>query len=103
MLMIQLAVSRCFHEQCIRLYTPSYTLNSDRLICSRRKMVLILGCMLSVIQVFGLRTLGESNMIANSHRELDSESVDHLVSTFSSDPSLIAFAQLCCDKSWNNR
>ncbi|EFH47427.1 hypothetical protein ARALYDRAFT_487351 [Arabidopsis lyrata subsp. lyrata] len=53
--------------------------------------------------VFGLRTLGESNMIANSHRELDSESVDHLVSTFSSDPSLIAFAQLCCDKSWNNR
>ncbi|BAB11545.1 meiotic check point regulator-like protein [Arabidopsis thaliana] len=52
--------------------------------------------------VFGLRTLGESNLIANSHRELDSDSVDHLVSTFSSDPSLIAFAQLCCDKSWNN-
>ncbi|KAL9278535.1 Anaphase-promoting complex subunit 1 [Arabidopsis thaliana] len=54
-------------------------------------------------KVFGLRTLGESNLIANSHRELDSDSVDHLVSTFSSDPSLIAFAQLCCDKSWNNR
>ncbi|XP_010423455.1 PREDICTED: anaphase-promoting complex subunit 1 isoform X1 [Camelina sativa] len=54
-------------------------------------------------KVFGLRTLGESNMLANSHRELDSDSVDHLVSTFSSDPSLIAFAQLCCDKSWNNK
>ncbi|CAN6838494.1 unnamed protein product [Brassica oleracea] len=53
--------------------------------------------------VFGLRTLDESNMLANSHRELDSDSVDHLVSTFSSDPSLIAFAQLCCDKSWNDR
>nr|VDC78379.1 unnamed protein product [Brassica rapa] len=53
--------------------------------------------------VFGLRTLDESNTLANSHRELDSDSVDHLVSTFSSDPSLIAFAQLCCDKSWNDR
>ncbi|ESQ40468.1 hypothetical protein EUTSA_v10012420mg [Eutrema salsugineum] len=53
--------------------------------------------------VFGLRTLDEDNMLANSHRELDSDSVDHLVSTFSSDPSLIAFAQLCCDKSWNDR
>ncbi|KAG6735069.1 hypothetical protein I3842_01G302100 [Carya illinoinensis] len=29
--------------------------------------------------------------------------VDQLVSTFSSDPSLIAFAQLCCDRSWNDR
>jgi len=103
MLMIQLGVSHCFREQCIRLYTPSYTLDSDRLIFSHRKLVLIHVCMLSVIQVFGLRTLGESNLIANSHRELDSDSVDHLVSTFSSDPSLIAFAQLCCDKSWNNR
>ncbi|XP_024011523.1 anaphase-promoting complex subunit 1 [Eutrema salsugineum] len=54
-------------------------------------------------KVFGLRTLDEDNMLANSHRELDSDSVDHLVSTFSSDPSLIAFAQLCCDKSWNDR
>ncbi|KAJ4911668.1 Anaphase-promoting complex subunit 1 [Raphanus sativus] len=54
-------------------------------------------------KVFGLRTLDESNSLANSHRELDSDSVDHLVSTFSSDPSLIAFAQLCCDKSWNDR
>ncbi|ERN05300.1 anaphase-promoting complex subunit 1 isoform X1 [Amborella trichopoda] len=29
--------------------------------------------------------------------------VDQLVSTFSADPSLIAFAQLCCGYSWNNR
>ncbi|XP_042491370.1 anaphase-promoting complex subunit 1 isoform X2 [Macadamia integrifolia] len=29
--------------------------------------------------------------------------VDQLVSTFSTDPSLIAFAQLCCDPSWNSR
>ncbi|KAG2334579.1 hypothetical protein Bca52824_005759 [Brassica carinata] len=54
-------------------------------------------------KVFGLRTLDESNTLLSSHRELDSDSVDHLVSTFSSDPSLIAFAQLCCDKSWNDR
>ncbi|CAK9172113.1 unnamed protein product [Ilex paraguariensis] len=29
--------------------------------------------------------------------------VEQLVSTFSSDPSLNAFAQLCCDPSWNSR
>lgn len=29
--------------------------------------------------------------------------VDQLVSTFSSDPSLIAFAQLCSNHSWNSR
>ncbi|KAK2985961.1 hypothetical protein RJ640_028279 [Escallonia rubra] len=29
--------------------------------------------------------------------------VDQLVSTFSSDPSLIAFAQLCSDPSWNSK
>lgn len=33
----------------------------------------------------------------------NSVTVDQLVSTFSSDPSLIAFAQLCCDHSWNSR
>ncbi|KAG9443865.1 hypothetical protein H6P81_015205 [Aristolochia fimbriata] len=32
-----------------------------------------------------------------------SDKVDQLISTFSSDPSLIAFAQLCSDSSWNNR
>ncbi|KAJ4980944.1 hypothetical protein NE237_031781 [Protea cynaroides] len=35
--------------------------------------------------------------------ELGSFKVDQLVSTFSTDPSLIAFAQLCCDPSWNSR
>ncbi|XP_020086066.1 anaphase-promoting complex subunit 1 isoform X1 [Ananas comosus] len=29
--------------------------------------------------------------------------VEQLVNTFSADPSLIAFAQLCCDSSWNSR
>ncbi|ESQ40523.1 hypothetical protein EUTSA_v10015101mg [Eutrema salsugineum] len=29
-------------------------------------------------KVFGLRTLDEDNMLANSHRELDSDSVGHL-------------------------
>ncbi|XP_077233026.1 E3 ubiquitin ligase isoform X2 [Tasmannia lanceolata] len=33
----------------------------------------------------------------------DSFKVDQLISTFSADPSLIAFAQLCCDSSWCNR
>lgn len=32
-----------------------------------------------------------------------SATVDQLVSTFSSDPSLIAFAQLFCDPSWNSK
>ncbi|GAB2272646.1 hypothetical protein Dimus_007470 [Dionaea muscipula] len=38
-----------------------------------------------------------------SHGESASVRVHQLVSTFSSDPSLIAFAQLCSDPSWNNR
>lgn len=29
--------------------------------------------------------------------------VDQLVGTFSADPSLIAFAQFCCDSTWNTR
>ncbi|KAJ8438725.1 hypothetical protein Cgig2_013771 [Carnegiea gigantea] len=39
----------------------------------------------------------------NSLAEPGSDRVDQLVSTFSSDPSLIAFAQLCCDSSSNSR
>lgn len=50
---------------------------------------------LSLIQVFSLTSDPNSG--------LGSVAVDQLVSTFSSDPSLIAFAQLCCDPSWNNR
>ncbi|KAK4776978.1 hypothetical protein SAY86_005666 [Trapa natans] len=37
------------------------------------------------------------------HTQDGNLSIDQLVSTFSSDPSLIAFAQLCCDPSWNSR
>ncbi|KAF8397264.1 hypothetical protein HHK36_016174 [Tetracentron sinense] len=37
------------------------------------------------------------------NNEPGSFKVDQLVSTFSCDPSLIAFAQLCCDPSWNCR
>ena len=29
--------------------------------------------------------------------------VDQLVGAFSADPSLIAFAQFCCDSNWNSR
>ncbi|XP_073113376.1 anaphase-promoting complex subunit 1 isoform X2 [Elaeis guineensis] len=38
-----------------------------------------------------------------SNCEPGSFKVDQLVGTFSADPSLIAFAQLCCDSYWNNR
>ncbi|XP_038980234.1 anaphase-promoting complex subunit 1 isoform X2 [Phoenix dactylifera] len=39
----------------------------------------------------------------DSNCEPGSFKVDQLVGTFSADPSLIAFAQLCCDSYWNNR
>lgn len=54
---------------------------------------------LSLIQVFSLT----SDPSTNDKSGLGSVAVDQLVSTFSSDPSLIAFAQLCCDPSWNSR
>lgn len=44
-----------------------------------------------------------SDPSTNNNSGLGSVAVDQLVSTFSSDPSLIAFAQLCCDASWNSR
>ncbi|KAH9702573.1 Anaphase-promoting complex subunit 1 [Citrus sinensis] len=44
-----------------------------------------------------------SDPSTNDKSGLGSVAVDQLVSTFSSDPSLIAFAQLCCDPSWNSR
>ncbi|RAL51299.1 hypothetical protein DM860_010801 [Cuscuta australis] len=50
-------------------------------------------------KVFGLthlRAFGCSKSIADI-------TLDQLVSTFSSDPSLTAFAQLCCNPSWNSR
>ncbi|KAI4306844.1 hypothetical protein L6164_030088 [Bauhinia variegata] len=54
-------------------------------------------------KVFGLTSLKVSDPSTDSHSGPGSATIDQLVSTFSSDPSLIAFAQLCCDPSWNNR
>ncbi|XP_027940557.1 anaphase-promoting complex subunit 1 isoform X2 [Vigna unguiculata] len=54
-------------------------------------------------KVFGLTSLKASDTIRDIHNGSDSITVDQLVGTFSSDPSLIAFAQLCCDPSWYNR
>ncbi|CAN0909752.1 Anaphase-promoting complex subunit 1 [Linum grandiflorum] len=51
-------------------------------------------------KVFGLTSV---KAWAGSNNRDGSLTVDQLVSTFSSDPSLIAFAQLCCDASWNSR
>ncbi|KAJ9683860.1 hypothetical protein PVL29_016384 [Vitis rotundifolia] len=54
-------------------------------------------------KVFGLTSLRTSGSSTSDHSGPGSVTVDQLVSTFSSDPSLIAFAQLCCDPSWNGR
>lgn len=52
-------------------------------------------------KVFGLASMRASSMSSNDG--LGGATIDQLVSTFSSDPSLIAFAQLCSDPSWNKR
>ncbi|TYG52021.1 anaphase-promoting complex subunit 1 isoform X1 [Gossypium raimondii] len=54
-------------------------------------------------KVFGLTSLRAGYTGNNSNNGSAAVTVDQLVSTFSSDPSLIAFAQLCCDLSWNSR
>ncbi|KAI9156178.1 hypothetical protein LWI28_001768 [Acer negundo] len=54
-------------------------------------------------KVVGLTSLGEYERNTNNNNGLGSVTVDQLVSAFSSDPSLIAFAQLCCDPSWSSR
>ncbi|RVW42311.1 Anaphase-promoting complex subunit 1 [Vitis vinifera] len=54
-------------------------------------------------KVFGLTSLRTSGSSTSDQSGPGSVTVDQLVSTFSSDPSLIAFAQLCCDPSWNGR
>ncbi|KAK7300514.1 hypothetical protein RJT34_11360 [Clitoria ternatea] len=51
------------------------------------------------LKVFGLTILKASNTITDIRSGSGSVTVDQLVSTFSSDPSLIAFARLCCDPS----
>lgn len=52
---------------------------------------------------FGLTSLRDCTKSNDDQNGPSSVTVDQLVSTFSSDPSLIAFAQLCCDPSWNMR
>ncbi|XP_026414673.1 anaphase-promoting complex subunit 1-like [Papaver somniferum] len=54
-------------------------------------------------KVCDLASLRSCATSGNGNSELGLFKVDQLVSTFSSDPSLIAFAQLCCDPSWNSR
>ncbi|XP_015931282.1 anaphase-promoting complex subunit 1 isoform X1 [Arachis duranensis] len=54
-------------------------------------------------KVFGLTSSKASDTISDIHSGSSAATVDQLVSTFSSDPSLIAFAQLCCDPSWYSR
>ncbi|KAH7548349.1 hypothetical protein JRO89_XS14G0107000 [Xanthoceras sorbifolium] len=54
-------------------------------------------------KVVGLTSLGAYERNTNNNNGLGSVTVDQLVSAFSSDPSLIAFAQLCCDPSWSSR
>ncbi|XP_074308133.1 anaphase-promoting complex subunit 1 isoform X2 [Silene latifolia] len=54
-------------------------------------------------KAFRLKSTGYCAPSMNPHTKSGSSNVAQLVSTFSSDPSLIAFAQLCCDSSWNNR
>ncbi|KAK4359004.1 hypothetical protein RND71_021233 [Anisodus tanguticus] len=51
-------------------------------------------------KVFGLARLRAA---ATSRDCQDGDMVDQLISTFSSNPSLISFAQLCCDPNWNSR
>uniref|UniRef100_A0A7N0U9Q1 Anaphase-promoting complex subunit 1 n=1 Tax=Kalanchoe fedtschenkoi TaxID=63787 RepID=A0A7N0U9Q1_KALFE len=53
-------------------------------------------------KVFGLTSIKDSSS-SSSDDGLSSTTIDQLISTFSSDPSLIAFAQLCCNSSWNIR
>ncbi|KAJ7959636.1 Anaphase-promoting complex subunit 1 [Quillaja saponaria] len=54
-------------------------------------------------KVFGLSSLKVSNLQSNGNNGPGSVTIDQLVSTFSSDPSLNAFAQLCCNPSWHSR
>lgn len=57
----------------------------------------------AIHKVFGWTNLRGCSESTNGPTGASLVTVDQLVSTFSSDPSLIAFAQLCCDPSWNTR
>ncbi|GAA0138654.1 hypothetical protein LIER_00357 [Lithospermum erythrorhizon] len=54
----------------------------------------------AIHKVFGLT---QSKATNPGIKSISAVTLDQLVSTFSSDPSLIAFAQLCCDPSWCGR
>ncbi|KAF3433403.1 hypothetical protein FNV43_RR24505 [Rhamnella rubrinervis] len=54
-------------------------------------------------KVFGLTSLRAYDRCTHDGSGPGSITVDQLVGTFSSDPSLIAFAQFCCDPSWKSR
>ncbi|KAK9683476.1 hypothetical protein RND81_10G143700 [Saponaria officinalis] len=54
-------------------------------------------------KAFRLKSMRYYAPSTDAHIKSGSSNVAQLVSTFSSDPSLIAFAQLCSDSSWNSR
>ncbi|TQD83379.1 hypothetical protein C1H46_031089 [Malus baccata] len=54
-------------------------------------------------KVFGLTSLKGRDPCSSGDNGPGSVTVDQLVGTFSSDPSLLAFAQLCCDPSWKSK
>ncbi|GMH15411.1 hypothetical protein Nepgr_017252 [Nepenthes gracilis] len=54
-------------------------------------------------KAFSLTSMKSCTPNGNCHGEAGSVRADHLVSNFSSDPSLITFAQLCCNPNWNSR
>lgn len=54
-------------------------------------------------KIFDTSSLSTSGARCINGIEPRSLKVQQLVSTFSADPSLISFSQLCCDSTWNNR
>ncbi|XP_070675681.1 uncharacterized protein [Malus domestica] len=54
-------------------------------------------------KVFGLSSLKGHDPCSSGDNGPGSVTVDQLVGTFTSDPSLLAFAQPCCDPSWKSR
>ncbi|KMZ66919.1 Anaphase-promoting complex subunit, partial [Zostera marina] len=61
-----------------------------------------IGCQSLLSRV--MHKVSESSLVECSVRntEFAVSKVDQLISTFSADPSLISFAHLCCDASWNS-
>lgn len=53
-------------------------------------------------KVFDKQSLNDSSIRFRDECKPGSNKVDQLVGTFSADPSLIAFAHVCCESSWSN-